>query len=239
MKNETLRILTFNILHGATTNDDFNLDVVAKVILDSKPDLVALQEVDVHTARVGGRDLAAELGARAGMMSAFARAMDFDGGEYGVAILSRRPLVSTRAVALPYTEDNEPRAALGAVVQLPSGRTIDFISTHLDFASERDRTDQARRLNELFGGGHGPAILAGDFNATPGSAAIAILKKDWTLACGDDSPPTFPSDHPAIAIDYVMYAPEDRWRVIESRVIQDAIASDHCACLAVLELDAH
>ncbi|MDY7396703.1 hypothetical protein UMM65_15750 [Aureibaculum sp. 2210JD6-5] len=41
-----VRVLTFNILHGATTKGDFNLEVIAKVIKDANPDFVALQEVD-------------------------------------------------------------------------------------------------------------------------------------------------------------------------------------------------
>lgn len=54
----TLRVLTFNIYHGATMKGDFDLDVIARVISNTDPDLVALQEVDYKTARDGGLDLA-------------------------------------------------------------------------------------------------------------------------------------------------------------------------------------
>src|SRR5690606_25357983 len=121
MKTTTLKVLTFNILHGATMHNDGNLDVIAQVILDLDPDLVALQEVDVRTGRAYGRDLAVELGHRTKLHPLVARAIEFDGGEYGVGILSRYSFRRTRAVALPFTGENEPRAALEAVVTLPSG----------------------------------------------------------------------------------------------------------------------
>jgi endonuclease/exonuclease/phosphatase family metal-dependent hydrolase len=57
-----VRVLSFNILHGATTKGDFDLDAIAKVIKDADPDLVALQEVDFQTKRAKGYDLATELG---------------------------------------------------------------------------------------------------------------------------------------------------------------------------------
>ena len=49
--SKIVKVLSFNILHGATTKGDFNLDAIAKVIIDTKPDFVALQEVDFQTNR--------------------------------------------------------------------------------------------------------------------------------------------------------------------------------------------
>ncbi|MCK7534981.1 MAG: endonuclease/exonuclease/phosphatase family protein [Marinilabiliales bacterium] len=119
-----LRVLTFNIYHGATMNGDFDLDYIANVIRDADPDLVALQEVDFLTRRAKGYDLATELGWRLKMASLFARAMPCDGGEYGEAILSKYSFVTTRNVPLPFTGGCEPRAAVEVITVLPSGDTI-------------------------------------------------------------------------------------------------------------------
>ncbi|MDH5380897.1 MAG: hypothetical protein OEW75_08595, partial [Cyclobacteriaceae bacterium] len=73
-----VRILSFNILHGATTQGDFNLDVIADVINNSNPDFVALQEVDYKTNRAKKYDLVTELGWRTKMSPLFGRAMYFD-----------------------------------------------------------------------------------------------------------------------------------------------------------------
>ena len=188
------------------------------------------------TKRARGMDLATELGYRCKMASIFAKAMDFDGGAYGEAILSRYPFESTRRIALPSTEGNEPRAAVAATIALPNGQRIVFAGTHLDHTSSSERDAQASALNAALVPAALPTLLAGDFNATPESTPIGILKKHWTIACGENPPPTFPSDDPKIKIDYVMFAPASRWTVVDTQVIQDAVASDHCAYLVTLRL---
>ncbi len=233
-----VKILSFNIFHGATTLGDYNLDAIARVIIEADPDLVALQEVDFKTNRSGHIDLAAELGIRTNMSPLFGRAMYYDGGEYGEGILSKYSFISTRNVPLPYTPGNEPRTALEAIVVLPSGDTIAFIGTHFDHLNpENDRVAQAEKINEVFAPSPYPAVLAGDLNAQPGSNPINILEKIWSASYDKNNPePTFPSDHPRIKIDYVMHFPEERWETLETKVICDSIASDHCAYLVTLKL---
>ena len=231
-------VLSFNILHGATTKGDFDLDVIAKVIKDADPDLVALQEVDYKTNRAKKYDLATELGWRTKMIPLFGKAMNYDGGEYGEGILSKYTFIQTRNVPLPYTPGNEPRAALEVVITLPSGDTIAFIGTHLDhLRDEKDRVAQSKEINKVFSSNLYPSILAGDLNATPGSTPINILEEIWTGTYDPEQiEPTFPSGSPTRKIDYIMFCPEDRWKVLETEVIQDSIASDHCAYLVTLEL---
>lgn len=234
----TLRVLTFNILHGATTAGDFDLDKIAAVINDLHPDLVALQEVDYMTHRAKKYDLAGELGTRTRLIPLFGRAMYYDGGEYGEAILSKHTFLSSRKVALPHSPGNEPRAALEVVTALSGCDTIAFIGTHLDHtADETDRIAQAKAINEAFAFNAWPSILAGDLNALPGSNAIGILKKNWTPAHNmDNTGHTYPSGGPVKKIDYIMFRPAHRWRVLDTNVICDTIASDHCAYLVILEL---
>jgi len=236
--SKIIRILTFNIYHGATMNGDFDLDLIARVISDTDPDLVALQEVDFKTRRARGYDLATELGWRLKMAPVFARAMLYDGGEYGEGILSDYSYISTRNVPLPFTGSNEPRTVIEVFTALPSGDTICFAGTHFDHKeANNDRILQARRVNEVFAHSPYPTILAGDLNAVPGSVPIMMLEEVWGSSYDRlDPAPTYPSGHPDKKIDYVMFYPKDRWRVISSEVIRDTIASDHCAYLVVLEL---
>lgn len=208
------------------------------MIIDADPDFVALQEVDFKTNRALKYDLVTELGWRSKMAPIFGKAMDFDGGEYGEGILSKYSFLFTRNVGLPFTPGNEPRAALEIITILPSGDTIAFIGTHLDhLRDEKDRVAQVTRINEVFSTNKYPTILAGDLNAVPGSLPISILEQIWTVSYDKQYPePTFPSNNPKIKIDYVMFYPESKWNVIETEVIQDPIASDHCAYLVILEL---
>ena len=233
-----VKVLSFNILHGATTKGDFNLDVIAKVIIDADPDFVALQEVDYRTNRAKKYDLATELGWRVQMAPIFGRAMYYDDGEYGEAILSKHSFVQSRNVPLPFLPGYEPRAALEITTVLPSKDTISFIGTHLDHVtSNTNRLMQATEINKVFASNPFPTILAGDLNAEPGSTTMNILEELWTATYRKDGiKNTYPSDNPIKKIDYVMFYPAERWKVIETKVIEDSIASDHCAYLVTLEL---
>ena len=235
--SKVVKVLSFNILHGKTTQGDFDLDVLANLIKEADPDFVALQEVDFQTNRSKKYDLATELGWRTKLAPLFARAMYYDGGEYGEGVLSKNTFLKSRNVALPFVPGEEPRAALEVVTILPSNDTIAFVGTHLAHEGDSGRVLQAQRINEVFSQNEFPTILAGDLNAVPGSDPITILEKIWGSSYDkEDVQFTFPSDNPKKKIDYVMFYPKHRWRVLDRKVICDTIASDHCAYLVTLEL---
>jgi len=233
-----IKILSFNIYHGETMKGNFDLDVIAKVIIDANPDFVALQEVDFKTDQAKNYDLVTELGWRAKLAPVFARAMEFDGGEYGEGVLSKYSFLNTRNVSLPYSPGNESRAALEITTVLRSGDTISFIGTHLDhLKGEVDRISQAKEINRVFTKNRYPTILTGDLNAVPGSKTINVLEEKWKSSYDKKNPKfTFPSDKPNRKIDYVMLYPKSRWKVLKTEVIQDTIASDHCAYLVTVML---
>lgn len=236
--NRILNVLTYNILHGATLHNDFNLDRIADVIRSTGADIVALQEVDFKTKRAKGLDLATELGWRTGLAPLFGRAMPYDGGEYGEAILSGLTFIKSRVIPLPCSAGHEPRAALEVITLLPSGDTISIVGTHLDHTSDpADRQAQAMRINEVYANMPYPTILAGDLNAEPGSEAISIFETLWHRTdISSDPEPTYPSTNPIKKIDYVMVHPAERWVVLNTQTICDSIASDHCGYLVTLKL---
>jgi len=217
---------------------DFNLDVIADVINKADPDLVALQEVDSLTDRTHEMDLVKELGLRTKMLPLFGKAMSYDNGAYGNGILSKTPLLASNVLSLPHAPNHEPRIALYATTVLSNGDTVSFISTHLDYKKdEKERIAQVKRINNLFALSTYPIILAGDLNAVPGSAPINILVSRWKPTFDSSHPePTFPSKTPQMKIDYIMVFPGSAWRIISTSVIQDSVASDHCAYLSNLKL---
>ena len=232
-----ITVLTYNIYHGEDVNGNSNLDAVAGIINSLGPDLVALQEVDDKTTRAKGLDLTAELSQRTGMQGVFGKAMDYAGGGYGEAVLTRHPVIYTKNNLLPHTPNAEPRAALEIQIELPNKEKIVFVGTHLDhLRDQNNRMQQAGRIKELYQDYDLPIILAGDLNAAPGSDPIKLLSSQWAYASEGDPQPTMPSVRPRRKIDYIMYKPKDRWKVIEVRVIDEKVASDHCPVFAVLEL---
>ncbi|QTE22723.1 endonuclease/exonuclease/phosphatase family protein [Polaribacter cellanae] len=237
-KKVVVKVLSFNILHGATTNGSFDLDIIANVIKKADADFVSLQEVDFKTNRAKKYDLPTELGYRTKMASVFGRAMFYDGGEYGEGVLSKSSFLSTRNIALPYSKENEPRAALEVTTVLKSGDTISFIGTHLDHLKDNtDRVLQAKAINKTFRNNKYPTILSGDLNDTPHSNSINILESFWKASYNKQNPLlTFPSNKPIKKIDYVLFYPRNRWKIVSKETICDTIASDHCAYLVALEL---
>lgn len=234
---QEIKILSYNILHGATTRGDFNMDHLASVIKEINPDLVALQEVDRLTRRAKGLDLVTELAWRTKMLPFYGKSMNFNGGAYGVGILSRFPVVSSRNVVLPSSSGNEPRTSLEILFEIDKGDTIRFVATHLDHkAHSPDRLDQVRQLNSLYGLQDYPSILAGDLNDIPESQSIGILKEYWTLSHSHKLNPTYPSDDPEKKIDYILYSPKKNWEVIETKVTCDTTLTDHCVVFTRLRL---
>ncbi|CAL1516909.1 endonuclease/exonuclease/phosphatase family protein [Chitinophaga sp. MM2321] len=233
---QKIKVLTYNIHHGENMKGELDLQGIANVILATNPDLVALQEVDSVTQRTKKSDQLKELAALTGMYTYFAKAMDFDGGGYGTGILSRFPISSGITLPLPTSKGIEPRAAGIIMVKLPGDSLMQFATAHLDAEEHAtDRITEAGTLVEYFRQTQTPTILAGDFNAIPSSKEITILKQvftDATMLMG----PTFPADTPRVKLDYIMIHPRHRWSITATRIIEEAVASDHRPVLCEFEL---
>jgi endonuclease/exonuclease/phosphatase family metal-dependent hydrolase len=235
-----LRVLTYNIHHGEGTDGKLDLARIARVITGQKPDLVALQEVDVNTQRTGNVDQAAELGKLTGLHAVFGKSIDYRGGRYGNAVLSRSPVEKHTVHPLPGKPDAEHRTALEVVVRpWEGGPPMTFVGTHLDHTrDETDRLRQGDEINRLLApdGRRDPLILAGDLNAVPSSETIKCFNARWTDAAGKTgAAPTIPAGNPRSRIDYVLLRPTGAWHVVETSVVPEAVASDHRPVLAVLE----
>jgi len=228
-----LRVLCYNIHHGRGMDDRVDLQRIADVIRRVQPDLVALQEVDNRTMRTGGVDQTSELARLTGLQGKFVKQIDFEGGEYGQAILSKFPLSEVQVHWLPGMPQRERRIA-GVVEVLVAGQQLSFVTTHLHHANETFRTQQVDELNRLFGDAEHPFVLAGDLNAEPLSQPLLNLVKVWSVAQQAPELKTFPADLPTKQLDYVLFSPQDAFEVISAEVIAEPLASDHRPLLVVL-----
>jgi len=234
---QTLRILTYNIHHGEGVDGRLDVERIARLINEQRPDLVALQEVDRGVARTQGRDLPAELARLTHLRVVFGKNFDHQGGDYGNAILSRHPVTASTNRHYRMLRDGEQRGLLVASIEV-RGVTLTFMSTHLDY-----RPDPAERLSNiaelkaaLAGQPDQLAIVAGDFNDHPGGAAHRAMKEAFTDAweqAGEGSGFTFSSTRPKSRIDYVYVRPVGTWRVTRAEVLAGE-ASDHLPLLVEL-----
>lgn len=233
-----LRILSYNIHHGAGVDGKLDLPRIAGVIRGAEPDLVALQEVDRIVERSGRVDQPAELAKLLDMHVAFGANIRLQGGQYGNAVLSKFPLVRHENRLLPNVDRGEQRGLLDADVGLPGGRgELRFLVTHFDHRpDDRERRASVEQVNRLaMLQPDRPTILAGDLNDGPSSAVLRELDTRWRRT-NDEPRPTVPVDRPVQQIDFVLVRPVDRWKIVETRVLDEAVASDHRAVLAVVEL---
>ncbi|MBT5621283.1 MAG: endonuclease, partial [Verrucomicrobia bacterium] len=112
-----LRVMTYNIHHAEGLDGKVDLERIANVLQQSNADVIALQEVDKNTERTGGIDMPAELAKLTGLNVVFGANLDnFQGGQYGTAILSRFPIESHENHLLNQTRKGEQRGVLQAVL---------------------------------------------------------------------------------------------------------------------------
>jgi endonuclease/exonuclease/phosphatase family metal-dependent hydrolase len=222
-----LEVASYNIRHGRGIDNRVALERTAGVIRALDADIVGLQEVDRNVERSGRVDQPALLGNLLGLQHAFGAFMDYQGGRYGLAILSRHPIVSSREIVLPTGE--EPRVALAARIALPSGDTITAINVHFDWVeNDAVRVRQARTLSVVLDTLSDPWLLLGDFNDGPDSRTLRVFEDlVHPVSKPADSTFTFPSTAPAREIDYIFAERSERWRTGTVRVVVDSVASDH------------
>ncbi len=217
-----LRMMCWNLHHGAGTDGKVDLERIAAVIREQKPDLVALQEVDNKCRRSKSVDQAAELAKLTGLHGAFGKAMDHDGGEYGQAILSRFPIGDTRVYRLP--GEGEPRIAFEAEVKV-DGKALRMITVHLDHQQDARRLKQAETLAKALENHHEPMILAGDFNDLPASRTLTAFGVPWQALAKEEPGFTCPAEKPSVEIDHILVRGLEAAGPVE--VLPEAVASDH------------
>lgn len=222
---DTVRVLSYNIHHGEGMDSVVDLERIADLIREVDPDLVTLQEVDSVTTRTGGVDQAAELGRLTGLEPVYGRFMPYRGGAYGMALLSRWPIIETTNHRLP--DGEEPRTALSATVRSPvTGRPLRVVGTHF-YRTAEERLAQARALAQMLTEDTIPTILAGDFNSTPDSGVMRYLARSWEVVAKGGDHLTFPSYGPEREIDHVLLRPRGRFETVAQRLLSEPVVSDH------------
>jgi len=227
----TLRLMTYNVKHGERAG----LEALADVINKNRPDLVGLQEVDVDAARSAGVDQAHRLGQLTGMTSLFRTAFNFgDGGSYGVALLSRYPVITSERVLLP--SSGEQRVLATVDVALEKGKVLKVGITHFDLVAA-SRVQQAAEVKRVLSGVP-RAILLGDLNASPDEATIVELgtfMQDAWIQAGQGAGHTVPVDAPTRRIDYIFLG-AGIGRAVSAEVVDERLASDHRPVVAEVPL---
>jgi endonuclease/exonuclease/phosphatase family metal-dependent hydrolase len=217
---DTLKILTYNVRNCKGFDNLIDYERIARVIKRIDADVVALQELDSVTTRSNQKDVLAELARRTGMFPTYRASIRFQGGAYGIGILTRLQPVNSEALPLPGKE--EKRSVL--LVELPN---YVVCCTHFSLTSQ-DRAESVGIINQLVTKYTKPVFLAGDFNAEANSAEMLQLAENWQML-NDSRGKTFPANKPEEGIDFILSKKNGKYqfRLIDSLVENEPLASDH------------
>ena len=222
----TLKLMTYNIKNANGMDDVCNFQRIANVINNASPDVVAIQEVDSMTKRSGQKYVLGEIAGRTQMHAYFAPAIDFDGGKYGIGLLTRQVPVRLQTIPLPGRE--EERALVLA--------EFDYIycCTHMSL-TEEDRMESLKIVKSFTTPYKKPLFLAGDMNAEPESDFIKELQKDFQLL-SNPKQHTYPAPEPKETIDYIaaLKSNANGFALISAQVLNEPMASDHRPILVEL-----
>ncbi|HZK97417.1 MAG TPA: endonuclease/exonuclease/phosphatase family protein [Prolixibacteraceae bacterium] len=215
-----VRILTYNVRNGRGMDDRTDYDRVANVIIAIHPEVVALQELDSVTIRSNGVDVLKAIAEKCEMNYFYGASIPYQGGKYGIGILSKETPLKTTFFPLPGTE--EKRGLLMAEF-----KEYIFFCSHFSL-TEADRVASVQLINKKGTELHKRVIMAGDLNATPQSEAIKSLSEHWINFTGNQ--PTFPSSGPKECIDYIwgISCCNFNYNIMKQEVVPEKIASDHC-----------
>ena len=215
-----LKLMSYNVRNAKGMDGIHNIQRIANVIINEAPDVVAVQELDSMTTRSGQKYVVGELSERTQMYATYAPAISFQGGKYGIGILSKETPLAIRTYPLPGRE--EARMLLVAEF-----KNYFFACTHLSL-TEEDRLASLDIIKNSVGKSEKPYFLAGDLNDKPDSKFIQALQQDFQVLTHIKKP-TFPAPEPTETIDYIAawkHGSND-FANLSAQVLEEPVASDH------------
>ncbi len=240
---KTMKFMSYNIHIGnppTQPSSVVDMEGIARVINNVSPDFVALQEVDKFTDRSGKTlDQAAKLAELTKMHYQFFKAIERSNGEYGVAILSKYPIIEYKQVSLPVNAGTnaELRTAGWILVKLEDGNDFVFGSVHLDHIADSNRELQTREmLKALKSYQKYPIVIGGDFNMNQSNSLWDLIKIIFHVPC-TNCPSTHSATKPTTAIDYLLFnnTANDMFKLKSYSTFPESYASDHLPVIMELK----
>lgn len=215
-----LKLMNYNIKNANGMDGVCSYQRIANVINHASPDVVAIQELDSMTVRSGQKYVLGEIAERTQMHASYAPAINFQGGKYGIGILSRQKPLSIKTFPLPGREEKR-------MLMIAEFEDYFFACTHLSL-TEEDRLASLDIIRSSVGTIDKPFFIAGDMNDVPESKFTEIFKKDFQILTNIKQP-THPSPSPDETIDYIAVWKHhtNHFANLSAQVLDEPVASDH------------
>ena len=224
-----LKLMSYNIRNTKGMDNVRNVQRIANVINNEAPDVVAVQELDSMTTRSNQTYVLAEVAERTQMHANYAPAISFQGGKYGIGILSKEQPLNIQTFPLPGREEKR-------MLMVAEFKDYFFACTHLSL-TEEDRLTSLDIIKNSASTSNKPFFLAGDLNDTPESKFIQDLQKDFQVLTNTKNP-TYPAPEPKETIDYIAVwkGNTDSFANLSTQVVEEPLASDHRPITATLRM---
>lgn len=224
-----VNILSYNVHNCIGMDKEQDYQRIANVIQQADPDIVALQELDSVTERNKGIYALGELKKLTGMHGVYASAIPFQGGSYGIGILSKEAPIKHEVISMPGREEKR-------TLIIAEFKDYVFCATHQSLTAE-DQLLSIPLIQEALKGIHKPIFLAGDMNSKPQSKPQEMLAGQF-VTLNDTAVHTFPADVPNRCIDYIYAYSQNGYQfdVQQQKVIEEAVASDHRPVQVVVQI---
>ena len=240
---ETLNLAHYNIHHGEPKRGKYDIERTLKAIEWEKQDLIAMNEVDWKSKRVGGADTPEDIRRLTGRYVEYVRAKPYGGGYYGNAVVSKEKPLSVERVDLP-RGDGSGRVKCALI--LCEFTNYWFGTAHLDLRA--NLTNQLKSVEIIRGivskkSKTKPVFLTGDWNNEPDSETLKKMREFMTIL-SDEKARTYTGfrvkpKNDEICIDYIAVdtAHADKVSVKERHVKQGDFTSDHNPVFVKISID--
>ena len=224
-----LKLMSYNIRNAKGMDGICSYQRIANVINNASPDVVAIQELDSMTVRSGQNYILGEVAERTQMHASYAPAISFQGGKYGVGILSREKPLSIKTYPLPGREEKR-------MLMIAEFEDYYFGCTHLSL-TEEDRLASLDIIKNSANNITKPFFIAGDFNDSPESKFMKSFQQDFQILTNIKQA-TFPSPSPTETIDYIAVWKHqaNHFANLSAKVLDEPVASDHRPILVNLRM---
>ena len=235
--------MTYNIHSGVGVDQRYDLGRIRRVLIDERPDIAALQELECGSPRTSLDDQSSVLARELSLTSSFCATRPAGEGSFGLGVLSAFPVLRQQQYDLSYGTGREPRYCLRVDLEIEPGAVLHVFNFHLGLGA-RERAFQRNQMvsdaillsKEL----HHPVIVMGDFNDRPIPVVNRRLRQHFTdafTATGKRWGPTFTFGFVPFRLDHIYVSRSVR--VLECRVRNDELtraASDHRPVIASVEV---
>ena len=189
-----LRVASYNIRHGLGLDGKLDFQRIGTLLEKLDADVVAIQEIDSATTRAEGSYSLGQIAEQSPYYATYGPSIDFQGGKYGIGILSKKRPINIKRIPLP----GRSEARLLLVAEF---NDYVFACTHLSL-DEDERLASVPIIEREAENYSKPFLIAGDWNDSPDSKLLQAIGKKFQICTRIDTG-TFPANKPEECIDYI------------------------------------